>query len=396
MAACRHCGSNDHVDFACPLLQSSELEALSVRSSAAANHPAAKPFRECRAQLRLALSQREEDPARVWLELMSLRESASKLPGLVDGDAALASDVERFRAKLEAEIVTLTEEVDDEVLAPLYSWVDLLRRRNRIDREIVTARGNVKASRAARSDETRAPRTEGEAATQLAIATDELESWKKFSSAELPASAALVWRDGGWDSRHAELSTDPAEVRSRGAEGLAVVEAVPPTRGVGSPAFPRSRRDVVVGFATAGAALLFAILGIVFDSGALDALAVLAWLATGAAVALSFVARARAAAEARAAVAAVWAKTFAARQVVALESEVGWLDALRDAFRARRVFDEAKSEGRQIDDLRAWRPDLRDFVVEVARQGDAASSALEVDGGVSLAPGRVENDASSV
>jgi hypothetical protein len=390
MQRCRHCGNTDHVDAACPLLQSSELEALSMRAPAA-NHAAAKPFRDCRAQLRLALSQREDDPARVWLELMSLRESASKLPALVDGDAALKSDVDRFRAKLEAEIFMLTEEVDDEVLAPLYAWVDLLRRRNRIDREIVTARGNVKASRAARNDTTRAPRAEVESATQLASATDELASWKTFSTAELPASAALVWRDGGWDSRHVELPSDPVEVRRAGTEGLALVEAVPPTRAIGRPAFPRSRRDVAVGGSAVASAPLFTILGVSLDSGALDAVAVLAWLVTGGAVALFFTARARAATETRAAIAAVWAKTFAVRQVVALESEVGWLDALRDAFRARRVFDEAKSEGRQIDDLRAWRPDLRDFVVEVAKQGDDASSALEVDGGTSLAPGRVDS-----
>jgi hypothetical protein len=54
------------------------------------------------------------------------------------------------------------------------------------------------------------------------------------------------------------------------------------------------------------------------------------------------------------------------------------------------VFDEAKSEGRQIDDLRAWRPDLRDFVVEVAKQGDEASTALEADGASSLPPVRAD------
>jgi hypothetical protein len=385
MAACRHCGSTDHVDFACPLLQSSELEALSIRSPAA-NHPAAQPFRDCRAQLRLALSQREDDPARVWLELMSLRESASKLPAMVAGEPALKNDVDRFRAKLEAEIFTLTEEVDDEVLAPLYAWVDLLRRRNRIDREIVTARGNVKASRAARRDTTRAPRAEDDSAKQLEHATQELAWWKSASAAELPLAAIAVWRDGGWDARRAELPSDPKEVQRLGAEALLVVEAVPPTRSVGSPVFPRSRADVIAAATVAGLALLATILGLALESALLDVVAVLAWLATAGAAALFVVARRRAATEAHAAVLAVWAKQFASEQTLALESEVGWLDALRDAFRARRTFDEAKSEGRQIDDLRAWRPDLRDFVVEVAKQGDDASSALEVDGGMSLAP----------
>jgi len=389
MHECRHCGSTDHVDVACPLLQSSELEAMSMRAPAS-NHAATKPFRDCRAQLRLALSQREDDPARVWLELMSLRESASKLPAMVGDDPMLKGDVDRFRAKLEAELFMLTEEVDDEVLAPLYAWVDLLRRRNRIDREIVTARGNVKASRAARRDRTRAPRAEDESAKQLEVATKELAWSRSAAATELPLATMVVWRQGGWDSRRAELPTDPKEVQRLGAEAVAIVATVPPTRAVGRPVFPRSRSDVVAAAATAGLALLATVLGVALESALLDGVAVIAWLATAAVGGLFVLARVRAAAETRAAVAAVWATLFASEQTVALESEVGWLDALRDAFRARRTFDEAKSEGRQIDDLRAWRPDLRDFVVEVAKQGDDASSALELDGGMSLAPGKVD------
>jgi hypothetical protein len=389
MAACRHCGGADHVDAACPLLQSSELDALSIRAPAA-THPAHKPFRDCRAQLRLALSQREEDPARVWLELMSLRESASKLPAMVAGDATLEGDVARFHAKLEAELVTLTEEVDDAVLAPLYAWVDLIRRRNRIDRAIVTARGNVKASRAARRDDTRAPRAEDESATQCEHAKKELARWTSAASAELPLAAMAVWQGGGWDSRRAELPSDPKEVHRLGADALSILGAVPPTRAVGRVAFPRSRGDVAAVAAAGVGAVGAAVLGAFAGSALLLVVAGLAGVVTAAAGALFFVARARAEAEKRAAVAAVWAKIFASEQTVALESEVGWLDALRDAFRARRVFDEAKSEGRQIDDLRAWRPDLRDFVVEVAKQGDEASSALEADGASSLAPVRAD------
>ena len=64
-----------------------------------------------------------------------------------------------------------------------------------------------------------------------------------------------------------------------------------------------------------------------------------------------------------------------AQRTQALESEVGWVRALLDAFRARRTFDESKAEGAQIEDLKAWRPDLRDFVVEVAKQHEDPRAA---------------------
>ena len=40
-----------------------------------------------------------------------------------------------------------------------------------------------------------------------------------------------------------------------------------------------------------------------------------------------------------------------------------------------RTFDESKAEGKQIEDLKLWRPDLRDFVVEVAKQKDDPRAA---------------------
>ena len=158
------------------------------------------------------MSQREDDPARVWLELASIRENASKLPALAHDDAILHQEIERFRAKLEAEIFSLTQEVDDEVLAPLYAWVDLIRRRNRLDRDIVAARNSVKAARASRGDKSRAPRTEEETTSQLDKAMKQHEWWT-VSIPPRPSEVELaIWNTGGWEEKRASL---PEWLRSR-------------------------------------------------------------------------------------------------------------------------------------------------------------------------------------
>jgi hypothetical protein len=375
--ACRLCGSAEHTEEACPAYQpSGELEAVSVRSRSRGN-PASRPFRDCRAQVQLALSQREEDPARVWLELVSVRESASQLPEMAKDDPILAEEIDRFRAKLEAEIFALTQEVGDEVLAPLYVWLDLIRRRNKLDREILVARQHVKEARASRLDGTRAPRTQDESVEQLDVMTKLLESWRASVPPQPSERVMEVWRLGGWPMRTGELPQDMEAVRVSGEAARALLSWTPARWPLGHPPFVGTPYELG---AIAGAAVLalaatpLAALGVARGGGAgavvLAVLAALSWALAAAVVTASLWLRGRGRRELDAAVAAVWHAELHALRLRALDSEVGWLRALLDAFRARRTFDESKAEGKQIEGLKEWRPDLRDFVVEVAKQHD--------------------------
>jgi hypothetical protein len=394
MQACRHCGSADHADSACPLVQSAELEALgSTALAAARSNPASKPLRDCKAQLGLAMRQREEDPARVWLELVSIRESARKLPPLAHDDPILASDIDKFRAKLEAEIFKLTQEVGDEVLAPLYVWVDLIRRRNTLDREIIAARNNVKQARAARGDKTRAPRTELESKEHLEKNANELEAWR----AALPAAPAprevAVWEALGYAANRTALAQKGRVIQEQGAAARAALASVPEGRALGMHPYIGSRAELIVGPTIGGAMLLawlFAGYTLAKDGGAgaiaLTLFAALLTFALAGAVAGSVVLRQRARREVEHAISSVWYFTFFQEKIEALDIEVGWLRALYASFAARRVFDESRAEGLQIEDLKKWRPDLRDFVVEVAKQGEETETALAMAGGNSLQP----------
>jgi hypothetical protein len=375
--ACRLCGSAEHAEEACPAYNpSGELEAVSVRSRSRA-HPATRPFQDCRAQVRLALSQREEDPARVWLELVSVREASSKLPPLAQDDPILLEEIERFRAKLEAEIFSLTQEVGDEVLAPLYVWLDLIRRRNKLDREILLARQSVKDARASRVDTTRAPRAHDESEEQLARVTKLLEEWRAAAPPAPSERELEVWRTGGWPMRTGELAQDVAEVRARSAAARGLLAATPARWPLGRPPFIGTRIELAA-LAAAGIVALastpLAAVGVARGAGAgaavLAVLAALAWALVASAIAAGLWLRGRARRELDAAIAVVWHAELHAQRTRALESEVAWIRALLHAFRARRAFDESKAEGGQVEDLKKWRPDLRDFVVEVAKLGD--------------------------
>lgn len=380
--ACRLCGNADHTEEVCPTYQpSGELEAVSVRSKSS-GHPATKPFRDCRAQVRLALSQREEDPARVWLELVSVRENAAKLPELAADDPILADEIDRFRAKLEAEIFALTQEVGDEVLAPLYVWLDLIRRRNKLDREILVSRQHVKEARASRLDTTRAPRTHDESQQQLEEMTKALDAWRASTPPPPSARAMEVWRVGGWAMRTGELGQNVDEVRARGEAARTLLGWTPARWPLGRPPFIRTPAEIAALAGAGLAALAFTPLAAVamangpgLGTATLALLAAAAWALLAALVTAALWLRARAHRELDAAVAVVWHSELHAQRVRALESEVAWISALLDAFRARRTFDESKAEGAQIEDLKRWRPDLRDFVVEVAKQHDDPRAA---------------------
>lgn len=388
MQGCRHCGSTGHADEGCvdPRAPSMQVRAHDSLRTQTRAHPASKPFRDCRAQLSLAMSQREDDPARVWLELVSIRENASKLPALAQDDAILHQEIERFRAKLEAEIFSLTQEVDDEVLAPLYAWVDLIRRRNRLDRDIIAARNSVKAARASRGDKTRAPRTEEETTAQLDKAMKQQEWWT-VSIPPRPSEVELaIWRTGGWDEKRASLPEDPKSVQANGARARLWLGVVTPHRTLGTSEYVGSRAELILVPVLGGGALIASaavmLSGSSQSGGATSApaiafaiITVLAWLAFGTALGIGLALRRRMKREMDSAAATVWYFQFFTEQAHAVEVEVGWLRALRDAFHARSMFDESKGEGKQIEELKKWRGDLRDFVVEVAKQGEDAETA---------------------
>src|ERR1019366_7027272 len=98
----------------------------------AAQNPVSRALRTLKTQLNMAVAQREEDPERAWLELVSVRERLHDVAEGAKGDPLLLADVERFGNRLEEQIDKLTSDVGDEVVAPLYSWVDLLRQRARL------------------------------------------------------------------------------------------------------------------------------------------------------------------------------------------------------------------------------------------------------------------------
>ncbi len=113
-------------------------------------NPVHRALRLLKTQLNLAIGQREEDPERAWLEAVSVRDRLETLAPDASEDAILQADVDRFRGKLEQQLKKLTRDVGDEVVAPLYSWVDLLRQRDRLELEVDTARTRVLEARASR------------------------------------------------------------------------------------------------------------------------------------------------------------------------------------------------------------------------------------------------------
>ena len=379
------CGDNEHSEEACPNNKPSlELEAAAVAKARA--HPASRPFRECRAQLQLALSQREEDPARVWLELVSVREHASKLPAVAADDPVLFQEIDRFRAKLEAEIFTLTHEVGDEVLAPLYVWVDLIRRRNLLDRDVLVSRSHVKQARLIRAEKKRAPRNHDEAREQLEAAQNDLDALRAECPPPPSPQELEVWNAERWGDKQDALTQDPNLVRARGVAARTALGVVTAGRRIGHDSYAGTpvEKALLGGAGAVVAVFTFgALLAILTGHARLGTMVMPVvppmLVIAGVLFVVSWVARRKIRRERALAVDAVWHFTFSTERARAMEVEAGWLSALFEAFKARRSFDENKGEGKQIEDLKKWRPDLRDFVVEVAHQGDeAASAAAEI------------------
>jgi hypothetical protein len=356
-----------------------EIEAAdSLRLAYSRQSPAAKLLKTCKAQLRLATRSKEEDPARVWLELVSVRETAATIPGMIQDDPHLKTEVERFRAKLEAEIFSLTQEVGDEVIAPLYVWVDLVRKRNKLTHQIEEARQRVQQARAARSaGSISVAKTEEDAMTELTQIRAELAFWKQHLPPPPDPQLYAMWDE----EMRASMPQDPATVRERGVAATSVLSRLGGRR-PGEHPFPGSRAELILLPALGAAVLLttlFAISFSVADAPAFATIActvaaVIAWGLLIACASAAILLRRRLRAERQAILDLVWYWVFYKEQTEVVELEVGWVDALLESLKERRHFDERKGEGAELAELARWRPDLVEFVGEVAALGERRES----------------------
>jgi hypothetical protein len=341
---------------------------------ASAQNPVSRALRLLKTQLTLAVGLREEDPERAWLEAVSVREKIEKLAEGAEHDALLKADVERFRFKLEEQIRKLTRDVGDEVIAPLYSWVDLVRQRARLDGEVETARSRVAEARASRGAPANvaALASEEQATAALEAAEKDFGAWKTDVPPEPPAEAMVVWNEVanemGVDALRRAMPNDGSIVRSRGAAARAVVEGAP-GRPLGESKYVNSVAEFLVLPAIGAGALLSSMLAFARSGPhvVLSAVSVIACGSFGAAIVASVQSRRRVAAEHRAALDVVWHHMMYDEQVRSLDLEVGWLRALQASLRARRAFDAHKGEGGQLAELAKWRPDLEAVVSEVAK-----------------------------
>jgi len=334
-----------------------------------AKNPVSLALRMLKTQLNLALGQREEDPERAWLELVSVRERLHDVAEGAKDDPLLLADVERFAGRLEEQIDKLTRDVGDEVVAPLYSWVDLLRQRARLDAGVDSASARVGEARASRGAvATPAPTSDTDATAAVDAAEKELSWWRSESPPLPPLEAQSVWHEAGGDAMRPALSIDPQIVRSRGLAAQPMLARVR-GRAPGALVYAGSKLELVLLPTFGAVALLMSMFALASTQarGPLGVLSALGWLGFAAVIAVSVVARQRADSERRAAVDAVWHHLLFTEQASALELEVGWLRALAAALRARRTFDAHKAEGGQLEELASWRPDLEAVVVEVAK-----------------------------
>jgi len=341
-------------------------------------NPLPRALRLLKTQLTLAVGLREEDPERAWLEAVSVREKIDTLAEGAASDPLLKADVERFRFKLEESIRKLTRDVGDEVIAPLYSWVDLVRQRARLDGEVETARSRVAEARASRGApaDVASLATDEQATAALEAAERDLAAWQTDVPPAPTAEASAVWAEYGGDDRlRRAMPTDASIVRSRGAAARLVLEGSQ-GRPLGESKYVGSVAEFLVLPSIGAAALLSSMLAFA-RSGAhilLSAVSVIACGSFGAAIVASVQARRRVSAERHAALDIVWHHTMYNEQASALDLEVGWLRALQAALRARRAFDSHKGEGGQLAELAKWRPDLEAVVSEVAKSSLAPPS----------------------
>jgi hypothetical protein len=326
-----------------------------------------------RSQLRWAMIQREEDPARVWLEVISIDERSKYALGRAD-DPKQINELRAFRGKLEESVASLTEELGDEKLAPLYSWLDLVRQRRRIGARIDEARAAVAQARALRSSEAaRTPKSEEGAAEQLARAQGELAQWQQATPPAPPPAVVDAWNAQGGEALVPSMPRDPMAVGRRGDAARRVLAR----RGGGTPGrhpWHGSKAERIGIPAAAVGALVFALRMFAGGGGGMAALTAVCLTALGALVARSVLVRRLERAELAAAVDWVWHARMYGERTRFAELEAGWLRALVDAHRALQSFDARPGTGGQLRDFERERPDLAPIVHEVVRDTEPPPS----------------------
>ena len=330
-----------------------------------------------RSQLRWAMTQREEDPARVWLEVISIDERSKRALAFANEPEHMAK-LQEFRAKLESSIASLTEDLGDENVAPLYSWLDLVRQRRRLAGKIDEARAAVAQARAARASESAsiAPNTEDEATEQLGRAQIDLDQWRGATPPEPPPEVRAAWDEAGGDALAPTMPRDPMAVGKRGGEARAIAQrALDAGRVPGKHPWVKSRSELIALPVAGALTLLPALFALAWSGSAagtvMTGVALASLLTTATLVAFGAWARALEKKEKRAAIDWVWHHAVYAERARLAELEAGWLRALEGAHKALRSFDAKAGTGGQLRDFEQWRPDLADMVHEVARDTEA-------------------------
>jgi hypothetical protein len=324
-----------------------------------------------RSQLRWALTQREEDPARVWLEVISIDERSKRaLAGASAPDQV--TELQKFRDRLETSIKSLTDDLGDENVAPLYSWLDLVRQRRRLCARIDEARIAVTQARAARaSSVSGAPATEDEATEQVARAQAELEQWQKATPPAPPPDVRALWDEQGGEGLAGSMPRDPIAAARQGDEARATL-ANAAGRAPGVHPWVKSRAELIavpsVGAVTV-IAMLFAFTGAEWARPT----AVVGTVALGFLVGWGVYTRTMEKTERIAAIDWVWHHAMYDQRARLADLELGWLRTLLEAERALRLFDQKAAAGGQLRDFENWRPDLADMVHEVARDTEEPS-----------------------
>jgi len=334
-----------------------------------------------RSQLRWAMTQREDDPARVWLEIISIDER-SKRALAISHDPEQLAELQKFRGRLETSIAELTADLGDENVAPLYSWLDLARQRLTLQAGIERARAAVIQARAQRvPDGSSAPATDKEAAEQLARAQGQVDQWKTATPPQPPPQVLAVWTAKGGDSLVAQMPHDAMAVGKKGDEARRML-ARAAGREPGKHPWARSRLELTLIPVVGVAAVLFAGFAASLSkdsegtSRALAALATSSAVALAALIACSVIARRHEREEVAAALDWVWHARMYDERTRLAELEAGWLRALVDAHRAFERFASKAGTGGQLRDFETWRPDLVAMMQEVARDtGDSDEAA---------------------
>jgi hypothetical protein len=320
-----------------------------------------------RSQLRWAMTQREEDPARVWLEVISIDERSKR--ALEDAsDSNQRAELEKFRQRLEESVASLTEELGDEKVAPLYSWLDLVRQRRRLVAKIAEARAAVGQARAFRPSERlmKLPKSEEQSAAQLAQAQGELLQWQTANPPEPPPEVVAAWDAQGGDALIERMPREAMVVGRRGDVARQLL-ARAGGRAPGRHPWRGSRKELVAIPLAAGVTLLLALFAVVNGSGELGALAGLAFTVLAALLGYGFLIRRQERVELTAAIDWVWHSRMYRERTNYAELEAGWLRALVDAQRALKTFDAKAASGGQLHEFEVERPDLAEIVHEVAR-----------------------------